>query len=178
MPLPTFCRLRIPAALAAVAMLAGACSSDPTRGYSFTSTYSAGIHTVSVPIFDNQTYYKGLEVELTDALIKEIQRTTPWVVVSGSSSQATLTGTITDANLRTLSINSTTGMVQEMGMELSADFEFRDIRTGKVLTARKSFHAMESFVPAHPTAERIELGQHGSVQELARCIVAELRSGW
>lgn len=164
--------------LALSAALAG-CSSDPTRGYSFTSTYSNSVHTVAVPVFDNQTFYTGLEVQLTDAIIKEIQRKTPWVVVSSdANAQTTLSGKITDVTLRQLSISSTTGYVQEVGVELSVDFEWRDGRTGKVLTSRKDFRSMEGFVPAHASGEPIELGESAAVQELARAMVAELRSGW
>jgi len=154
-----------------------ACSSDPSRGYSFSPTHSAAIQSVSVPIFDNQTFSRGLEVQLTDAIIKEIQRTTPWVVVQ-ESGQTTLTGSIVDTQLRNLSISSSSGLVGDLGVQAAVDFEWRDARTGKVLVARKNFRATESFVPARPVGERIEQGEHAVVQELARDIVAELRSSW
>jgi hypothetical protein len=132
-----------------------------------------------VPVFDNQTFFTGVETQLTDAIVKEIQRHTPWAVVSGgTSAQTTLSGSITNADLRSLATSSQTGLVQEMAFELTVDFEWRDTRTGKVLASRKNFHALETFVPAHPSAERLELGQHAAVQEIARAIVAELRSGW
>ena len=97
---------------------------------------------------------------------------------SASYSATTLTGTITDASLRNLSTNSKTGYVQEMAVELTVDFDWRDGRTGQYLASRRAFKSMEGFVPARPTNERIELGQHAVVQEMARQIVAELRSGW
>ena len=65
-----------------------------------------------------------------------------------------------------------------MAIELAVDFEWRDSRTGQVLASRKGMHALESFVPARPSSERLELGEHAAVQEMARAIVAELRSGW
>jgi hypothetical protein len=123
-------------------------------------------------------FQKGIEIDLTDAIIKEIQRTTPWVVTSEAGAQTTLSGTITDASLRALSTNSQTGYVQEMAVELTVDFDWRDGRTGQYLSSRRAFKSMEGFVPARPTNERIELGQHAVVQEMARSIVAELRSGW
>jgi lipopolysaccharide assembly LptE-like protein len=166
-------RACVPACL----LLLAACSSDPTRGYSLASTYAQDIRSVSVPIFENTTFFRGMEIELTDAIIKEIQRTTPWVVVQGSG-QTTLTGSITDTQLHNLSTKSGTGLVEEMGVQTTVDFEWRDARTGKVLVSRKAFKAMETFVPARGTSERIELGQHAVVQELARGIVAELRTTW
>lgn len=170
----------IAAALAAALVCGSAgCSSDPTRGYSFRSTYGENVRTVAIPVWDNQSFAYGLEVHLTDALIKEIQRTTPWVVTSAdNAAQTTLTGAITDATLRQLTTSSATGLVQEMAVEVVVDFEWRDARSGRVLVSRRNFRAMESFVPARPTSERLELGQHAAVQEIARAIVAELRSNW
>ena len=132
-------------------------------------------------MFDNRDFQHGLEIELTEAIIKEIQRSTPWVVVQGQNgggADTTLTGVITQATLHNLTTSSTTGLVQEMAVEISVDFDWRDARTGKYLISRRDFRAMESFVPAPGSRERLELGQHAAVQELARSIVAELRSNW
>ena len=157
------------------------CSSDPTRGYSFTSTHSAGIHSVAVPMFDNRDFQHGLEMQLTEAIIKEIQRTTPWVVIQGGNgggADTTLTGVITSTALHNLTTSSRTGLVQEMAVEITVDFDWRDARTSKYLVSRRDFRAMEAFVPAPGSRERLEIGQHAAIQELARGIVNELRSNW
>jgi len=154
------------------------CSSDPSQGCSFTAARQSTARTIAVPIFDNKSFVHGLESDLTEAIVKEIQRTTPWVVVSGRSAQSTLSGTIGESRLQPLSTSSATGMVLEQAVELTVDFEWRDARTGEVLLARKNFKTLQSFVPARGTGERIELGQHAAVQELARSIVNELRSSW
>jgi hypothetical protein len=157
------------------------CSSDPTRGYSFSSTHSAAIHSVAVPVFDNRDFQHGLEIQLTDAIIKEIQKTTPWVVIQGNNAggaDTTLSGVITSTALHNLSTSSTTGLVQEMAVEITVDFDWRDARTGRYLVSRRDFKAMEAFVPAPGSRERLEIGQHAAIQELARGIVGELRSTW
>jgi hypothetical protein len=138
----------------------------------------AATKTVGVPIFDNQTFSKGLEYELTDALIKEIQRTTPMVVVQGSGAQSTLTGVIRASALRELSTSSRTGLVAETGVEVVVDFDWRDARTGAALSSVKDLKAIECFTPARPTGERIEDARHAVAQELARKIVAQMRSEW
>src|SRR6185295_3953833 len=153
------------------------CSSDPNRGYAFGASRSQASRTVAVPVFENQTFYHGLEAQLTDAIIKEIQRRTPWVVTPASAAQTTLSGTITNASLRTLSISAKTGIVEEQAVELTLDFTWRDA-SGNTLVARKNFKSLESFVPERGTNERIELGEHAAVQEMARAIVGEMRSMW
>jgi hypothetical protein len=160
-------------------LLLTGCASDPTQGYSFTSSHDSTVRTVAVPIFANPTYEHGLEVELTDAIIKEIQAKTPWrVVPEGSGANTTLSGTLSDSRLRRLSTGPFTGMSQELSVELTVDFDWKDSRSGKVLVARRNFVASEAFVPASPANERLEKGQHAAVQRMARDIVAELRSNW
>ncbi|MBY0312803.1 MAG: hypothetical protein K2W85_12100 [Phycisphaerales bacterium] len=168
----------IACASACVMSLAGGCASDPTKGYAFASAQDETVRTVAVPVFKNPTYSEGVEVDLTDAIIKEIQRSTPWRVAPEGTANTTLIGTLTDSRMRRLSIARGTGLAQELLVELTVDFEFKDVRTGKVLIARKNFTASDTFVPTRPVGERLELGQHGAVQKLARDIVAELRSDW
>ena len=135
------------------------------------------MRSVAVPVWDNQTYYPGLEAQLTEAIIKEIQRSTPWVVVSGGAT-TTLSGTIMAAELRKLGTDNTTGLVQELSFDLAVDFEWRSNRSRKALITRRDFRAQSGFIPTRGLAEPIEVGQLGAIEALARDIVAELRSDW
>lgn len=173
--LPRPCR---PLALALACLPLAACAADPHDGYAHASSHDATIRTVAVPIFQNPTFARGLETELTDAIVKEIQRSTPWRVAQDTGANATLTGTLTSSNLRRLSFQRNSGYVQELAVELTVDFDFKDARTGKTLVSRRNFTATDSFVPASPVNERLEAGQHAAIQKLAKDIVAELRSGW
>lgn len=155
-----------------------ACSADPAQGYSFKPLHDENYRTIAVPVFDNETFSTGLEIELTEAIIKEIQRTTRWAVVPAGEADTVLSGSITGSELRRFSADSETGLVREMGVELRVDFDWQDNRSGRSLVARRGFAALDTFVPAQGTGERIEKGQHGVVQLLARDIVAELRSTW
>lgn len=168
---------RLAAAVCGAAILAG-CSSDPTQGYSFTRSHDASVRTVAVPMFQNPTFSRGLEIELTDAIIKEIQAKTPWRVTGEGAANTTLSGTLTNSRLQRLSTGRGTGYAQELAVELTVDFDWKDARTGKTLVSRRAFTASEAFVPASPANERLEAGQHAAIQRLARDIVAELRSNW
>lgn len=158
--------------------LLSACSGDPTRGYAFAGSGRSDIRSVAVPMFDNVTFSKGLEVDLTDAVVKEIQRTTSWAVTRRDSAQTVLTGTITSSDLRPMTYVRREGYVQEMAVRLTVDFEWRDARSGRLLAARRGLTSAETFVPARPAAERIDIGEHAAIQELARLIVAEMRTNW
>ena len=155
-----------------------ACASDPTAGYAFEADYDRDIRTVSVPVFENQTFAHGLEYDLTEAIIKEIHRSTPWKVAVGDQADAALSGAVTNVRNRRLSTQADSGLVQEMAVELTVSFEWKRRASGEILVARRGFRSGESFVPVPDVAERIEMGQRAAVQEMAVRIVRELRSGW
>jgi hypothetical protein len=161
-----------------IGLLIGGCSSDPRQGYSFSSTFRTDVDSISVPIFQNTTFTRGLEVELTEAVVAELRKSTDWRIVQEETAQTTLRGTITSSELRKLSTARNTGLVEELGVIVTIDFEWKDNRTGRILTARRGFTASQPFAPARGIGERIETGQHATVQEMARDIVAELRAGW
>lgn len=165
-----------------VLLLAGAllpgCESDPSRGYALQSPYRDDVRTIAVPIFDNATFAHGAEAELTDAIVKEIHRTTPWRVTPLDRADTSLRGTITDADLRKLTTNSDSGLVESLAVQLTVSFEWKRLETGEVLVAKRNFRAGEAFVPARGGGERIEFGRSAAIDQLARDVVASLRSSW
>lgn len=155
-----------------------ACAADPRTGYSFRSTYDTSITTVSVPVFANNTMHTGIEADLTDAVIKELQRETPWRVSQSETADAVLRGRVTSTRLVRLSQQSGVGLVQEQGVQVTVSFELVDNRNGDTLVKRSGFNALASFVPAQPTGERISVGYRGAAEILADDIVSELASAW
>ncbi len=162
--------------LAFVALVS--CASDPTEGYSFASAHDESIKTVAVPIFSNDTFHAGVELTLTEDIIKQIQRQTTWRVTSAENADALLTGSIKNVNLRSLSTQTGVGFVQEMAVQITVDFELVDNRSGRTLTSRTGYSALGSFVPAQPTGERLDVGYAGAAQTLARDLVGDLQSAW
>jgi len=164
--------------LLCLAMQLFGCSSDPTRGYSTTSTYRGGVSSVAVPIFSNKSYVRDVEFELTDALVKEIEARTPYKVASEGDADTIVLGQVKSVQLDQLSKSRLTGLSEEVIVSVTIDFQWKDLRTGKVIVERKSFAGHGLFVPSRPTGEPIELGQFAVVQQLARDVVAEMRSDW
>ncbi len=164
--------------LAIVALvLLSSCASDPSRGYSFASTIPGSGQTIAVDVFDNYTFSKGVEVELTEAIIKELQRKTPLRVTRGQA-DTSLTGVVRAVDMKQIARDSTTGLVDQIAVKIIVDFEWKDNRTGTVLVGRRSFSAVETFVSGQGTNEPVELGRRGASQRLASDLVGELRSAW
>lgn len=154
------------------------CASDPTSGYSTLSTFPRGYATVGVPIFENDTFDRNVEFELTDALIKEIEARTPYKVTREAQSDTILTGRITQVRREQLSKSRGTGLGEEVVLSVTIDFEWVDARTGEILAGRRGFTSHGLFLPSNPSAEPIELGVFAAVQQMAKDIVAEMRSNW
>ncbi|HYE01612.1 MAG TPA: LPS assembly lipoprotein LptE [Phycisphaerales bacterium] len=169
---------RLGGAAAAVGLVLAGCADNPRSGYAFAGAHSDRIDTVRVDIFQNLTFSRGLEIELADAVAKEIRASTPWRVSNTESATATLSGEIVETRLTSLSSGRESGLVQEQGVTITVDFALADNRTGKVITSRRRFSASDVFIPALGVGERLETGEDAAVQRLARAIVAELRSGW
>lgn len=170
-------RTLLAAPLLAALLALPACSTDPKDGYSFRSTFPAEVRSVQVPIFANSTSEPGREYLLTEAVIKELQAR-GFRVVQNATADSILTGTITQIELRRLSQDPKTGLVQELGLSATVDFEWKDSRTGKPILARRGFSAADSFAPARGGGEPIEAARNSAFAALAKDLVSELRSTW
>ncbi len=72
----------------------------------------AGVRTLAVPIFVNDTQSYHTEVALTDAVIHELNTRTKYRIVSADNpadADALLRGTVVDENIAPLTYDSTTG---------------------------------------------------------------------
>jgi hypothetical protein len=145
-------------------------------GYSQQRLFPQGIQTVSVRIFKNRTFYQGVQFDLTEALVKQIELQTPYKAVKGSG-DTVLEGTITAIGQKPLSRTSQGGLVQELEFRIVVDFQWKDVRSGQVLRQRRGLTAVGRYVPTSPVGEPFQVGQHAAVQRLADQIVSAMRSG-
>ncbi len=171
MPRRTSLALLIAASLAA-------CASDPREGYSWGSSFDTSIQSVAAPMWENETFHHGLEARITEALVKEVQRATPWRVAAVGEADTTISGVLRRVELRKLSTARTSGLTEEVSIELTIDYTWKNTRTGKTLASRRGMRVVESFVPALGVGERIEVGETAAVDAVARGVVASMRSGW
>lgn len=175
-----------PAALAALlativstmTVAAGGCSADPREGWSSASAWPTSYRTVAVPVFGNRTFARELDTQLTEALVKQIEATTPYKVVGQGTADTMLRGTITDVQLREISKSVITGLGEEVALRVTLDYEWLDMRTGEPLVARDGYVGTAIFIPSRPTQEPLELAGFEVVQQLAREIVDSLQGDW
>lgn len=136
--------------LLAVVGLPG-CASDGNFtlfGYSSQPNYDRSIRTVYVPIFQNRTFYRGLEFQLTQSVIEKIESIAGFKVVSDVTAADTeLSGTIVTFTKNILNRNQL-NEIREGETVLGCEIVWRDLRSGEILSQPK---APGSDVPVTPS---------------------------
>jgi Lipopolysaccharide-assembly len=110
------------------------CTAESTRdftlfGYSVGSSARTDIKTVRVPIFRNTTFFRDIEYELTQAVIKRIEGTMPYKVVNGEA-DAQLTGVV-KMGLSHVSIQNELNEARSRDFTLVVEASYVDCRTGQ-----------------------------------------------
>lgn len=109
------------------------CASDGhlnVFGYSTAPTYDCDIRTVYVPIFENPSFRRGLEFEMTKAVIREIEAKTPYKVVNRRELADTeLLGKIVNRRKALINVNQL-GEVRESEVTMAVELQWRDLRPG------------------------------------------------
>ncbi len=101
-------------------------------GYSTAPNYDPKYKTVRVPVFANKTYRRGLEYDLTNAVITQIEEITHMKVVTGQA-DTELIGTLTMTTKGILSVNQI-NEVREGEVSITIELVWRDLHTGAILT--------------------------------------------
>ena len=126
------------------------------------------VHTLAVPVFQNDTQSYHTEIAFTQAVIKEFSSRTPYRLVAGTSSNAdaTLYGTITSYQVIPLTYNSQTGQSSSFLITIKARVKLVD-RNGNVLYQNSTYLFRQQY---ETTQDLVTFIQEDSpaVQRLAR----------
>jgi hypothetical protein len=100
--------------------------------------YDENIQTVYVPLFNNRAFqttpYRGFEVDVTQALVREIGKTSAFRVTSDYTRADTeLLGNIVSIQKTIQNVNQQ-NFLREGEMQVQVDVVWRDLRTGEVLS--------------------------------------------
>jgi len=107
---------------------------DEGGGYSTEPLFSDDISSVYVKMFDNKSFERGVEYELTDALAKRIEAQTPYKVVSSMDrADSVISGHIGRADRGILSAERETGRPLEKEVVLTATVDWKNLKTGQFL---------------------------------------------
>ena len=150
-------------------------------GYSTRPMYPCSVQTVYVPMFQSKVFRRGMEFQLTEAVIKEIERKTPYKVVRSANAYTTLKGEIKGARKRVL-IQTPEDEPRELEMALTVDIEWRDNRSGALLCHNQSegtpILVRQSDLYAPELGQTTATAVHEAIDKLAVQIVAMMEEPW
>lgn len=145
--------------------------------------YPAEIRTVYVPVFDSATFRPGLGEQLTEAVVKEIEKRTPYKVVDSHSADSILTGQIVNDSKRLLIISPT-----DEGRELQTNLVVRVswvdrqgelLRQGAPIPVPTSMTTVSGNGIVVPEAgQSIATGHTQAIERIATQIVSLMEAPW
>lgn len=156
-----------------VAMVVGG-SIAACAGYRNDPLFPEGMRRVAVPIFDNLTYFRQIELDLTRNVCDEIRARPGVDIVDEAHADVVLKGSIRSVSQSVLSI-SDRRKPDEESATTSVDCQLLEARTGRVL---KIFSVTERVNFVLATGEGLQTAQREAYYNLARKIVFELESDW
>lgn len=138
-------RTRSGFAVAGVVVLASlvGCQNASVFGYKLgtKALYDDNVRSVYVPVFTNRTFqttpYRGMEVDITQAVVREIESKTPFKVISDPDRADTeLLGVIVGLDKAILNKNQQ-NLIREGELVVTVDVLWRDLRDGRILSSPK-----------------------------------------
>jgi hypothetical protein len=133
------------------------------------SIYPTDVRTVGVQMFDSRSYRRNLGERLTEAIVKEIERRTPYKVVDASRADALLTGIIISDDKDVIVQNAFDDPRENrIGMSVEVTWQGRQM-TLPLPPATANIYASENFVPE--VGNSVAVAQQQVFQRLAQEIV-------
>ncbi|MHC4352376.1 MAG: LPS assembly lipoprotein LptE, partial [Planctomycetota bacterium] len=146
-------------------------------GYSNESLFPKDVESVRLAMFDNQTFRRGVEYELSDALSKRIEADTPYKIVTDADRADTVIGgQIVSIEELALSVDRDVGTVLESEVLLRAVVHWKNLKTGDLMIDHRTVSASASF-----SAYQMQDFKYASTlaaNNLARKIVELMEGGW
>jgi hypothetical protein len=158
-----------------VGLLAGLCLLTGC-GYSSSGLYREGIRTVYVEMFQSKEFRRGIEFELTEALRKQIDRSTPYRNAPKEKADTIITGEVLEWREATLGKDFLTALPRETAGSLAIKFRWQDMRTGKILVDQPRLLTTVEYV--RPVGETVYNGRDDAVDRLARRVVSSMATSW
>jgi hypothetical protein len=137
------------------------------------SLYPCEIHTVYVPMVESNSFRRDLGERLTEAIVKEIERKSPYKVVNSDHADSVLTVRVVSEGKRVL-VPSLTGDAREIQASIRMQVSWVD-RQGRQLRDNKIVPLPNEITDVTGTANLVpEVGHSvATAQQEAICRVAE-----
>lgn len=145
------------------------------------SLYPTEVHTVYVPMFESVSFRRDLGERLTEAVMKEIEKKTPYKVVGDPNADSILSGRISQESKR-VTIAARTGDPRELQTQISVEVKWLDNR-GKMLRNCPDIPLPPALTQANGTivpeaGQSLAVAQQEAINRLAEQIVGLMEKQW
>jgi len=174
----TVCGRRLMLGLLLLAVTLPGCA-----GYMVGGAYAPDVRTVHVPTFTTDSYRRGFELQLTEAVQKQIQSRTPYRLTKGPGADTRLTGHIVEVRKDVLT-ETRFDDPRELQLSLAVEVRWEDVRSGQVLSSRQmplSSDAMQLIAHSEFAPElghSLATATQDVTESLARQIVSMMETPW
>jgi hypothetical protein len=146
-------------------------------GYSNQWLYPTNIESVYVEMFENESFRRGLEYELTDAVAKRIEAETPYKIVSDRDlADSIISGKIVSINDKILSMERQTGRPLEEQASIVAVVNWKNLKNGQLIVENARVTEAMSF--SEWLNQGFDYGSTVAANRLAERIVEKMQVKW
>ena len=146
-------------------------------GYSDESLFPQDVESVRLEMFDNQTFRRGVEFQLSDALSKRIEVDTPYKIVTDADRADTVIGgQIVSIEELALSVDRDIGSVLESEVLVRAVVNWKNLKTGDLMIDHQTVSASASYSVYQ--MQDFKYASTLAANNLARKIVELMEGGW
>ena len=167
----------------AAGILAAALLLCPGCGYVVGGAYAPDIRSVHVPTFTSDSFRRGIELQLTEAVQKQIQMRTPYRLAKEPGADTRLSGHIVQIRKDVLG-ETMYDDPRELQFSLAVEVTWEDLRSGQVLAQQRvplapdtvQLVSQSDFAPevGHSLATAVQ----DAVDDLAGQIVGMMEAPW
>lgn len=162
--------------LLATGLAAAGCgySSDRNQIFRTTNSNNDRVRTVALDIFESREFRRGLELQLTEALAKEIEAKTPFKLAKKDRADTALTGQILEVRQGTIGRDFAQVRPRETTATVIVSFQWKDLRTGEILVDRPRIVQTVEYI--QPLGEGFRHAMQRDMDRLAERIVETMES--
>ena len=153
-------------------------------GYVVGPAFPRDIRTIAVPVFKSNSFRRDIELQLTEAVHKEVQNRTPFRLVNdGPEADSRLTGRIVEIRKDVLG-ESRQDDARELQLSLAVELIWEDRRNGRVIAQQRvsvptelvQLQAQAEFAPE--VGQSLATATQAATGRLATRIVDMMETAW
>jgi hypothetical protein len=167
----------LPALFMLLLLIAGGC------GYMVGGVHEPTIRSVHVPTFTTEAYRRGLELQLTEAVQKQIKSRSHFRLAKEPDADTRLTGRIVGIRKQVLG-ESRFDDPRELQMQFQVEVSWQDLRSGRILAeqtipiAPEAVHLVSEASFAPEIGQSLATGTQEAIETMARSVVEMMETPW